>query len=201
MMTLPNATSCHVCTAHGELIHFAQKEYLGDDFFVSSPPKEWENASDVFPEAHFEATVAQKLKAGIRDDDVNQYLSEALGISLCSKPNNSTIEYPDDEEDESDDDFDSECEKEDGAEGSDSDDSLEVEKELLKEKIDKDELDALSVGSDEGYIGTGGNSQCRRIMRTRYSSRQANGDVSSDEEDSDSSADKPDVGALDTANM
>ena len=41
----------------------------------------------------------------------------------------------------------------------------------------------------------------RRMMRTRKSARQSRDHSSCDDEDSDSSEDKPDVGTLDTANM
>ena len=195
---------CPFCTAHGELIHFAHREFLGDEFFGGSPPKEWETARDVFPEANFEMAVAQKLKGGIRDEGVNQFLSEHLGIHLAStQSNNASTEYQEDEDDESDEDF--ESDEEEVAVGSDSEDSLEEERRLVQETIDKDELDALSVGSTDDDVDSDGggavNKPGRRMMRTRKSARQSRDHSSCDDEDSDSSEDKPDVGTLDTANM
>jgi hypothetical protein len=99
---------CLLCTAHGRLIHYAQKEYTGDDFFGRSHVTEWEKAIDVFPEAEFEIVMAQKLKDGIWGNGVNKFLSEALGMSISSSNQSAPAEYLDDEEtDESDEDFDS----------------------------------------------------------------------------------------------
>eukprot|EP00956_Cyclotella_meneghiniana_P010786 scaffold15090_cov50-Cyclotella_meneghiniana.AAC.5 len=198
---------CPLCRAHGELIHFAQEQYLGDEEHDNLPSKEWENACDVFPEAESDISVAIKLKDGIRDSEVNGFLSGALGISsiALSTSNNESIEYLDDDDDESDDeDFDSVCEvKEDAKDADDSDDedSLVEEERLLGEKIDKDELDALSVGSeevdDDDTSQSDGSTRDRQSMRkTRRSARQARGNLTSDDED-----DKPDVGTLDTANI
>ena len=196
---------CPLCTAHGELVHFAHREFLGDDFFGGSPPKEWETARDVFPEASSEIKVAQKLKGGVRDDEVNRFLSEYLGIHLSSmQSKNSSMECHENEDDESDDeDFASDEEEVSG--GSDSEDSIEEERRLVEETIDKDELDALSVGSTdidcESDDGDAGNAPGRWMMRTRKSARQIRSGSSCDDEDSVSSEDKPDVGTLDTANM
>ena len=196
---------CPLCSAHGVLIHFAQQQYLGDEEYNNLPSKEWENASDVFPEAESDFSVAKKMKDGIRDSEVNGFLSGALGISsiALSTTNNATMEHLDDEEDESDDeDFDSVCEVKEDAHDSDDEDSLVEEKRLLGEKIDKDELDALSVESeevndDDTSESDGNTTRDRRSMRkTRKSANTAHGNLTSNDE-----GDKPDVGTLDTANM
>eukprot|EP00804_Cyclotella_cryptica_P024968 CCRYP_015508-RA/>CCRYP_015508-RA protein AED:0.06 eAED:0.06 QI:133/1/1/1/1/1/6/1103/1440 len=202
---------CPLCKAHGELIHYAQREYLGDDFFSSPPPKEWEKASDVFPDAHFETVVAQKLKEGIRGDEVNEFLTEALGISfsLPAQQTNmtATLEY-EDEEDESDDDFDFGCQEEEDADSSSNEDSDDEEKQLMEEKIDKDELDALSMCSsalelnDDVMSGSSsGNTRGRRSTRKRNLLRHSNVDSNSDEEQSGGTSPPSDVGKLDTANI
>lgn len=192
---------CPLCAAHGELIHYAQQQFLGDDYFItSSPPREWEGACDVFPEAEFELSVAQKLKDDIRDEEVDQFLSGALGVQLSlHKPNNAPLEFDNQDDDSSDEDFDSESHEE-GDRDSSDEDSLEEEKKLLKEKIHKDELDALSV-EDSDSASSDNSAHDRRSRRTR-SSRHASADPTHDsEEDSDSSEEKPDVGTLDIANM
>lgn len=193
---------CPLCAAHGELIHFAQQEHLGDDFVSSSPPKEWECAHDVFPEAELEVSIAHKMKNDIRDDEVDQFLSQSLGVALpAHKTDNSSLEL-EDEDEESDDDFDSDCVGIEDDNHSDSEDSLEEEKKLLKEKIDKDELDALfaGAGDDTDTECSNGNKRGRRSRRTRYSTRQSRDEATSDSEP-ESSDGKPDVGTLDTANM
>jgi hypothetical protein len=195
---------CPLCTAHGRLIHYAQQEYIGDDFFGGSPVKEWEKASDVFPEAEFESVVAQKLKDGIRDNDVNEFLSEALGMFVSSSNQSVPAEYLDDEEtDESDEDFDSDNEEdEEDAEGSSDEDSLFEEQQLLKEKIDKDELDALSACSSDADADDSDNRRGRRSRKGRLSAAQGRDDSTTDDDEDSRSASPPsDAGKLDTANM
>jgi hypothetical protein len=192
---------CPLCTAHGELIHFTHQEYLGDEGVSSSPPKEWECAHDVFPEAELEVSVAHKMKNDIRDEEVDQFLSQSLGVALpAHKTDTASLEF-DDEDEESDDDYDSDCVRGEDNDDSESEDSIEEEKKLLKEKIDKDELDALSLGAgdDIDTQSSDDNTGSRRSRRTR-SARQAR-DSSTCDSDSEISDTKPDVGTLDTANM
>ena len=109
------------------------------------------------------------------------------------------VEYLDDKDDESDEDFDSGNDEEE-AEGSDEEDSLHEEQQLLKEKIDKDELDALSVCSDLEAEDDGSKRGLQR-RRRRHSAGRGREDLTSDEEDSRSASLPSDAGKLDTANM
>ena len=173
-----DAWFCPLCTANANLTHFAQSEYLGDDYWElpstkgkicdgnsngdsSQRMKEWETAQDVFPEAKFELRVAQKLKANIRDEETTTFLAQTLGIITGSSFKDERSETSEDnhllltEEDESDDDFDHEevelLDDESFAEDRD------MERQLVKEKIGREELDALSVTSGDGSDSNNGN--------------------------------------------
>ena len=165
---------CPLCVAHATLIHYAQREYLGDDWYdevtaknnkgdtndeEEETIKEWESAADVFPEASFELRVANKFNQGIMDGETASYLSETFGIKTSASVSGSgdmagheRTDLLADEEDDEDEDFDHDEENE---EGDDSDE----ERRLASDTICKDELDALSVtsadGSDEGDKSTG----------------------------------------------
>eukprot|EP00579_Thalassiosira_antarctica_P029373 CAMPEP_0202031482 /NCGR_PEP_ID=MMETSP0905-20130828/65036_1 /ASSEMBLY_ACC=CAM_ASM_000554 /TAXON_ID=420261 /ORGANISM="Thalassiosira antarctica, Strain CCMP982" /LENGTH=737 /DNA_ID=CAMNT_0048595321 /DNA_START=13 /DNA_END=2226 /DNA_ORIENTATION=- len=215
---------CPLCTAHANLVHYAQIEYLGDDWEElmkagssssttanngssdnnddSDDIKEWETAKDVFPEAEFEMRVAKKFKEDVMDEETKEFLEETLGIVTGASSssgqdkddgrginnNNFGLEEEDDDEGE-DDDFDQE------EEAMDDCDSLaedsDMEKQLLEDRIGKDELDALSVtsgggsdnddnddgassdeddngGSSSGGNGSNNNKSPRRSKRRRF---------------------------------
>ncbi len=193
---------CPLCTAHATLIHYAQCEYFGDDLEESpmSPFKkgknsghhssidvrisEWETAKDVFADAPLELRIAQKLKDNIRDEETTNFLAEDLGIvtqsynSSSERGTSNDIEMNFGEEDDgSDDDFDNEEEELIDDESLAEEDDLEWR--LAKEKIDTEELDALSITSDVGTDddnsdasaahddGTSTNSAKNRVRRSR----------------------------------
>ena len=228
---------CPLCTAHANLIHFAQREYYQDDWeelMGSSPLKrspskineddhEWEAAADVFPEGPFELRVAHKFKKDIRDDETTLFLEETLGVNVQGKKpddndNNFGLLENEDGGDESDDDFNHEDENVDDADSLAED--VDEEKRLLKDKIARDELDALSVGSsdeddegssngDEDDDDSGSNNEpIRRSKRRKFTLPAAAGgskkreDSDDDEEDSRSRSPNPtDIGTLDVANI
>ncbi|KAL3816471.1 hypothetical protein ACHAXA_009896 [Cyclostephanos tholiformis] len=221
---------CPLCTATANLTHFAQMEYLGDDYWESpsnkrqicdnningkseQKMKEWENAKDVFPEATFELRVAQKMKDNIRDEEMTTFLAQSLGIFTGSLLKDEKSESSNDnhfllsEEDESDDDYDHEA-----LESLDDESFAEdrdMERQLVKEKIGKEELDALSVTSSDGSDSSGGDNDIdSRTRRPRRSKRKKfplskkidNGD---DDTSSDTNVAVPplDVGTVDIANI
>jgi len=230
---------CPLCTANANLTHFAQSEYLGDDYWElpsikgkicdgisngdsSQRIKEWETAQDVFPEAKFELRVAQKLKDNIRDEETTSFLAQTLGIFIGSSLKDEKSQASDDnhllltEEDESDDDFDHEdvevLDDESFAEDRD------MERQLVKEKIGRDELDALSVTSGDGSDSNNGNSSSagmddksidsrkhrpRRSKRKRYTFRKKidNGDDDDTSDEPQNSMPTFDVGTVDVANI
>jgi len=95
--------------------------------------------------------VAHKFKDNIFDDETTEFLAETMGIggsSANAVAHTETRERLDllVEDDEEDDDFDNEEDDEDDE--SDLAEDNDMERRLLKEKIGKDELDALSITSD-----------------------------------------------------
>jgi hypothetical protein len=230
---------CPLCTANANLTHFAQSEYLGDDYWElpstkgkisdgnsnggsSQRMKEWETAQDVFPEAKFELRVAQKLKENIRDEETTTFLAQTLGIFTGSSSKDEKSEASDGnhilltEEDESDDDFDHEevelLDDESFAEDRD------MERQLVKEKIGREELDALSVTSGDGSDSNNGNSSSagmddrsidsrkhrpRRSKRKRYTFRKKidNGDDDDTSDEPQNSMPIFDIGTVDVANI
>jgi len=94
--------------------------------------------------------VAHKFKDNIFDDETSEFLAETMGIggsSTTAHTGSETRERLDllVEDDEEDDDFDNEEDDEDDE--SDLAEDNDMERRLLKEKIGKDELDALSITS------------------------------------------------------
>ena len=95
--------------------------------------------------------MAHKFKDNIFDDETTEFLAETMGIggsSSAAHTGSETRERLDllVEDDEEDDDFDNE-EDDDDDDESDLAEDNDMEKRLLKEKIGKDELDALSITS------------------------------------------------------
>lgn len=195
-------------------------KYLGDEWDEHMKPKsskvdddsqsrrEWESADDVFPEASSELRVAQKLKDGVKDSETEQYLSETLGIIASSNHqqlNGASLE-DEDEEEENDEDF-VVGEKENvSSDGNSSVDDMDEERNLLKERIDADELDALSVGSaGESSYGEGSYDDSNVNRKPRRSKRKRSllisENVSDFASDDESSAPDRDGGKLDTANI
>lgn len=211
---------CPLCTAHGNLIHFAQSEHLGDEWECSRV-QEWETAGDVFPEAEFETRVAHKFKEDVMDDETKGFLEDTMGIvvggSSSDKQNNNYNNFelgPETEEEEEDDDFD---QYEENVEDSESlAEDNEEERRLVKETIEQDEMDALSVTSggggsdseddenDEGFSAI-----TRRSRRKKFTCSigstirsEKSGNEEEDECNGRSSA-RPDadIGALDVTNI
>ena len=196
---------CPLCTAHATLIHYAQMEYIGHD--ESQDVDDWENAVDVFPEAEMELRVAKKFKDGKPDEETEAYMKETLGIGKGIQKQRSEHDVSsldiEEEDSEEDDDFDQE-DVEDDAES--LADDMALEKKLAREKIKRDELDALSVSSIGGEdsdeestddMEDGGVDKPRRSKRRRFELPEK----SSDSEDSDDRSELRDVGKLDTANI
>ena len=197
---------CPLCTAHATLIHYAQSEYFGHD--ESHDLDDWENAVDVFPEAEMELRVAKKFKDGKRDEETEAYTKETLGIGRGvhkQRPEHEAssldIEEEDSEEDEDFDHEDAEVDDESLA------DDMDLEVKLAKEKIKRDEIDALSVSSIGGEDSDddsssddedGGGDKPRRSKRRRFELPEKS---SGDSEDSDDRSELRDVGKLDTANI
>jgi hypothetical protein len=207
---------CPLCTAHANLVHYAQREYLQDDWehdwdeiMRRRGQNEWETANDVFPEAELELRVAQKFKDGIKDDETTLFIAETFGIGAVGvagmeseSMNEDALAMHDDDDEEDDEDF----------EGIDADSSadedMKEEKKLSKEQIGKDELDALSdrcssseesESSDEND-STDEDAGLRRSKRRRFTFPVAKVDDSSD--NGQSSDSRPsDIGALDTSNI
>ena len=96
--------------------------------------------------------MAHKFKDNIFDDETTEFLAETMGIGGSSTVATNTLSETRErldllvEDDEEDDDFDNEDNDEDDE--SDLAEDNDMEKRLLKEKIGKDELDALSITSD-----------------------------------------------------
>jgi hypothetical protein len=221
---------CPLCTATANLTHFAQIEYLGDDYWDSPKKrkgsddnindeggqkmKEWETATEVFPEATFELRVAQKLKDNVRDEETTTFLAQTLGIFTGSSLKDENSETSNDnhvllsEEDESDDDFDhEEIELLDDESFAEDDD---MERQLVKEKIGREELDALSVTSTDGSDSIGMDDNIidstkhrpRRSKRKKltFSNNVDNGDEDTSS-DTNSAVPPLNVGTVDTANI
>jgi len=214
---------CPLCSAHAMLVHWTQREYLGDEWDEHMKPKsskedpigddsqslrEWESADDVFPEASSELRVAQKLKDGVKDSETEQFLSETFGIIASSNHqllNGASLE-DEDEEEENDEDFVVGVKENVSSDGDSSVDDMDEERNLLKERIDADELDALSVGSTgELSYGEGSYDDSIENRKPRRSKRQrsllTSENVSDFASDDESSAPDRDGGKLDTANI
>jgi len=209
---------CPLCTAHANLVHYAQREYLLDDWehdwdeiMRRRGHSEWEAADDVFPEAELELRVAQKFKDGIKDEETTVFIAETFGIgaAAAAELDSAMVDedaLADNEDEEDDEDFDVDGQAEGGSEDdSSAAEDMNEEKKLLKEKIGRDELDALSdcSSSEESDSDSSdeGNKGLRRSKRRRFTFPTAatKGGISGDEQSSDS---KPtDMGALDTKNI
>ena len=220
---------CPLCTAHATLVHYTQQEYLGDEWenVLKSNEKqygnykdcqshlEWETADDVFPEAISELRVAQKMREGIQDDETNEFLSETFGITRTSVDvKNDFLEHPGEDEEENDEDFEFGVQENDESDDDSLAEDMDEEKNLLNEKIEDDELDALSVclsiqGSDndmpysDGDLdGTGSIIRPRRSKRKKATlPHERSDDSSSEGNQSSSKSGMQDMGKLDTANI
>lgn len=177
--------------------------------------------------------VAQKFKDGIMDEDTCYFLEDSLGIVAAGKKSKREDMQAEsnllalESSDEEDDDFDQEEELEDCGSLSSDD---EMERRLAKDKIAKDELDALSVDSetggtssdeddsDGGSDGEGDDDTVakssvdssssaprskppRRSKRRRFQLPDRGLSTSGDDDDSDSAAQPKDVGRLDISNI
>jgi hypothetical protein len=244
---------CPLCTAIANLIHYTQCEYMGDDDDLLSPPsnssssskksnnrnydssgggqsmmKEWETATDVFPEAPFELRVAQKLKSNLQDDETTTFLAQ-IGIYIGksniddgSMTNNDSHLLVDNDDDESDDD-DFDHEEADSYDDESVVEDRKMERQLIKEQISREELDALSVSSnDDGDDDDGSNTSgadnssmtcsnednnnyntdsrvIRRSKRKRFDF--SNKITSGDDDDTSNEVPSLDIGTLDVANI
>ena len=211
---------CPLCTAHANLVHYAQREYLLDDWehdwdeiMRRRGHSEWETADDVFPEAELELRVAQKFKDGIKDDETTIFIAETFGIGGAAvgiesdTVDEEDLAAQDDDDEEDDEDFDVVGRVEEGSDGdSSAAEDMHEEKKLLKEKIGRDELDALSVCSSSEESDSDASSEedegLRRSKRRRFTfpppaAAAAKGGDSSGNDDSKSK----DMGALDTSNI
>ena len=234
---------CPLCTANANLMHYTQCEYMGDDDDLLSPPttkksnnrnnngsgggqstmKEWETATDVFPEAPFELRVAQKLKSNLQDDETTTFLAQ-IGIYI-GKSNiddgsmtiNDNHLLVDDDDESDDDDFDHE-----EAHSYDDESVVEdhkMECQLIEERISREELDALSVSSNDDGSNTSGadnssmacsdnnnnndNVGSRFIRRSKRKRFDFSNKITSGDDDDDTSNEMPslDIGTLDVANI
>ena len=218
---------CPLCTAHAMLVHYTQREYLGDEWeeHVRSNAQteqkenesqnhyhEWETAQDVFPEASSEVGVAQKLKEGVHDEETSEFLSDTFGISTSSRQvigHSALFEDDDEEEEENDEDFVLGAQKKDVSDDESSVEDMDEEEKLANEKIDADELDALSVGSMSESSSivmdadkSGLSKRLRRSKRKIFNLHdEKHGYSSSDSDESRSRSPVRDVGKLDTANI
>uniref|UniRef100_A0A7S2UKG5 PHD-type domain-containing protein n=1 Tax=Attheya septentrionalis TaxID=420275 RepID=A0A7S2UKG5_9STRA len=150
-----DAWFCPYCDALGNLVHYVQVEYYGDEWeerrkrkllhtvcakSVTESDQEdvddndsivsWNGAEDIFPEAEHEHMVAVKWKEGVRDELAGEFLSSYFGITTGdSNPLDISVMYGEDEEDSDDDeDFelnDNERKDSVGSDGDDSDDEDE----------------------------------------------------------------------------
>jgi hypothetical protein len=205
---------CPICTAVAKLVANIQSEYTGDDWQAdnddASTIRSWDRASDVFPEAEKEYEMAIKWKEGQQDAEIAAFISNVLGIPIeNSSGNNTGVESREEQEEESDDsedeDFDVNVKKQNREEQKDdqSDDSSKASLQDMSDvegTIDRNELDALSLPSDESndkkQDSNGGG---RRRTRSARSSRAASANNSSGEESSSSR--QVDVGTLDESNI
>eukprot|EP00986_Skeletonema_menzelii_P009858 scaffold4599_cov138-Skeletonema_menzelii.AAC.4 len=212
---------CPLCTAHANLVHYAQREYLLDDWehdwdeiMKRRGHSEWEMADDVFPEAELELRVAQKFKDGIKDDETTLFIAETFGIGggAASGIESDAVDADDlaedDEDEEDDEDFDVDGPVEEGSDGdSSAAEDMHEEKKLLKEKIGRDELDALSICSSSEESDSDASSDeddgLRRSKRRRFTFPPAaaakDGDSSGNDQSNDSKS--KDMGALDVSNI
>eukprot|EP00985_Skeletonema_marinoi_P014774 scaffold7522_cov202-Skeletonema_marinoi.AAC.29 len=211
---------CPLCTAHANLVHYAQREYLLDDWehdwdeiMRRRGHSEWETADDVFPEAELELRVAQKFKDGIKDDETTIFIAETFGIGGAAvgiesdTVDEEDLAAQDDDDEEDDEDFDVDGPVEEGSDGdSSAAEDMHEEKKLLKEKIGRDELNALSVCSSSEESDSDASSEedegLRRSKRRRFTfpppaAAAAKGGDSSGNDDLKSK----DMGALDTSNI
>jgi hypothetical protein len=203
---------CPICTAIAKLIANIQSEYTGDDWQAdnddASTIRSWDRASDVFPEAEREYEMAIKWKEGQQDAEMAAFISNALGISIeTGNGSNTGVESQEDQVDEDDDDsededFDLEKQKEAKEQDDESESSSKASLADLSDvegKIDRMELDALSLPSDEASDKDDNADNGRRRTRSARSSRAASANNSSD--DGSSSSNQVDVGTLDESNI
>jgi ribosomal 50S subunit-associated protein YjgA (DUF615 family) len=169
---------CPLCTCMASLLAEVQSEYTGDEWGGDEDSiRSWEHAGDVFPEAPHEYQMALNWKEGKHTTELILFLSELLGMPAAHHQKD--YEDNNDEEDEEDDDFDDE--KTSQASSLDSLHDLSS----VEVKIDTNELDALSVDSEEENGG-------RRTRSSRATSAES------------SSVDyshKPNDGTLDKSNI
>jgi hypothetical protein len=191
---------CPLCTAHANLVHYAQREYLQDDWehdwdeiMRRRGHNEWEIANDIFPEAELELRVAQKFKDGIKDDETTLFIAETFGIGAVGVAGMESESMHDDDDEEDDEDFGEDIDAD-----SSADEDMKEEKKLLKENI-RDELNALSDCSSSESESSDDDDEdagLRRSKRRRFTFPVAKVD------DGESSDSRPsDIGALDTSNI
>jgi hypothetical protein len=214
---------CPLCTAHANLVHYAQREYLLDDWehdwdeiMRRRGHSEWETADDVFPEAELELRVAQKFKDGIKDEETAVFIAETFGIGAATAELESDVvdedaigAHDDDDDDEEDDeDFDVDGRVEGGSDDdSSAAEDMNEEKKLLKEKIGRDELDALSdYSSSEESDSDASSDEDKRLRRSKrrrftFPPAAAKGGASSGDDQSSDRSKPTDMGALDTKNI
>ncbi len=177
----------------------------GDD---TQSCREWETADDVFPEASSELRVAQKLKDGVKDSETQEFLSETFGIKASSNVQQSdwALFEEDDDEEENDEDFVVGEKEKFSSDGDSSVDDMDEERNLLKERIDADELDALSVESlgkaSFSNVSDDDSSENKKTRRSKRKRSQLTSEKESDfASDDESTSAERDGGKLDTANI
>ena len=137
---------CPFCTSFATNLHYIQREYRGDDVAYELDEldaedqfsiKSWDEAGDVFPEAHNEIDTAKHCKSGKRSEKTDDFITSLVGESVKE---NIVI----DEENDSESDVNFSSDENASASSTTSDEVSSVEW-----NINKNEIGALSSCSSE----------------------------------------------------
>jgi len=170
---------CPYCTNLAVLVHYAQVEYLGDEWEERLRRKEqykrhhqqdeeednednestssWDNAADVFPEAEYENAVAVKWGHGVRDKETDDLLSSFLGCFLGKNnqnfggdENSADVMILDGDDEDEDEDEDYDEDEEKEATGND-DNSLDTD-ESNSDETSLEDMSSIECGVDKSEL-------------------------------------------------
>jgi PHD-finger len=210
---------CPICTCLADLMHLIQSETLGDEWEVrrraraakhlecDGSLKSWDGADEVFPESEWEYETAQRLVKNQHDSDTNRLLARVLGVDVNGDENS---DVGSDDDDDDDDHFDpDEFEKEkqmdrdDGSESAASTSSSQatlLEMSSVELNIGRDELAALSDGTDDdGDDDNDDESEAGAARRSRRLAKKRDDDDDATSSEGDARRDDP--GRLDESNI
>jgi len=152
---------CPFCTSFATNLHYIQREYRGDDDVVDEfdtedqfSIKSWDEAGDVFPEAHHEIDTAKHCKSGKRSEKTDDFITSLVGKSMKDLAIN----------EENDSESDVNFSGDENASASTSDEVSSVEW-----NINKNEIGALSDCSSEDDRSYSRRKSRRRVCKTEPS--------------------------------